>query len=69
MDSYTIEEIEEMLKGLNIDRLEFSNRDIIVFTRQSKAEVDKFFIKYEEKRLFVFSKLLEDFYKNVGENV
>jgi len=66
--NYTVEELEEMLKKLNIDRKEFSNRDLIVFTRKPKEEVDKFFVKYENERLMMFSKLLDDFFVKGGDN-
>ena len=64
--NYTIEELEMMLKKFNIDRYEFSNKDLIVFTKKEKKEVDAFFVNYENERLTMFAKMLEDFYTKGG---
>jgi hypothetical protein len=66
--NYTIEDLEVKLKELNIDRLEFSNKDLIVLTRRIKEEVDKFFIEYENERLEMFSKMLGEFFMKGEEN-
>jgi len=59
--SYTLEELNEKLESLNINREEFSLRELVAFTRQSKEYVDKFFVDYEADRLRLLGKMLTEF--------
>jgi NH3-dependent NAD+ synthetase len=54
--SYTIDEVESMLKELNIDLREFSISDIIRLSHRTPEEVTKEMTEYEHDRLVNVSK-------------
>ena len=66
--NYTIGELEEKLEEFNVDRQEFSNSDLIILARKGKEYADKFFVDYENERLKVFAKMLDEFLTEGGEN-
>jgi dsDNA-binding SOS-regulon protein len=65
---YTMEELSEILESLNINKEEFSSREIGAFLRQNKEDINKHFADYEADRLRLLSKMLTEFMGRGGEN-
>jgi len=59
MNHYTIVELDEKLKELEISQREFSTKDLIALTRKPREEADKEFAEYQNDRLKEFTRKLK----------